>query len=249
MKRLHPALPGCLLLVLFGIWRTAPQAHASSAGLPPLSATSFLEDLMDRYGKNDSLTLTQLKSLLDHLHVGVGRDNVSQPKEGPRNLSTVRLLSFDTTGHRVAQQLGQGRQVDPGGSQLPSSLGQHILHPQGGFPTTCMVFCALTQGSEEGPQSPDSFTSVPGSLMVNHGSQESTSSRVYCSHTVPDMPHNPLLRCRKNCFSGEWLHRGSWDGGQDSSLRVSPVQSPVSSEMFFHPIFRYLSLGLFVAAQ
>lgn len=123
MKRLHPALPSCLLLVLFGIWRAAPQTHASSAGLPPLSATSFLEDLMGRYGKNDSLTLTQLKSLLDHLHVGVGRDNVSQAKEGHRNLSTVRPLSINTTGHRAAQQLGQRRQVDPGGGQLPSSLG------------------------------------------------------------------------------------------------------------------------------
>lgn len=66
---------------------------------------------MSRYGKNDSLTLTQLKSLLDHLHVGVGRDNVSQPKEEHRNLSTVRLLSINTNGHKVAQQLGQRRQI------------------------------------------------------------------------------------------------------------------------------------------
>lgn len=104
MKRLHPALPGCLLLVLFGIWRTAPQAHALSAGLPPLSATSFLEDLMDRYGKNDSLTLTQLKSLLDHLHVGVGRDNVSQPKEGPRNLSTCFSSGDLFAAHNLSER-------------------------------------------------------------------------------------------------------------------------------------------------
>ncbi|XP_006518850.1 metal cation symporter ZIP14 isoform X3 [Mus musculus] len=104
MKRLHPALPSCLLLVLFGIWRTAPQTHASSAGLPPLSATSFLEDLMDRYGKNDSLTLTQLKSLLDHLHVGVGRDNVSQPKEGPRNLSTCFSSGDLFAAHNLSER-------------------------------------------------------------------------------------------------------------------------------------------------
>lgn len=120
MKRLHPALPGCLLLVLFGIWRTAPPTHASSAGLPPLSATSFLEDLMSRYGKNDSLTLTQLKSLLDNLHVGVGRDNVSQPKDGPRNLSTVRLLSMNT-----AAQSGSAARVR-GGRQTVVAVSSHL---------------------------------------------------------------------------------------------------------------------------
>ncbi|KAL6062981.1 hypothetical protein STEG23_031002 [Scotinomys teguina] len=51
------------------------------------SATSFLEALMNRYGKNDSLP-AQLKALLNHLDVGVGRDNVTQPREGHRNLST-----------------------------------------------------------------------------------------------------------------------------------------------------------------
>ncbi|XP_031217283.1 zinc transporter ZIP14 isoform X1 [Mastomys coucha] len=104
MKRLHPALPSCLLLVLFGIWRAAPQTHASSAGLPPLSATSFLEDLMGRYGKNDSLTLTQLKSLLDHLHVGVGRDNVSQAKEGHRNLSTCFSSGDLFAAHNLSEK-------------------------------------------------------------------------------------------------------------------------------------------------
>lgn len=88
MERLHPAFPSYLLLVLFGIWRTVPQIHASSTGLLPLSATSFLEELMKRYGENDSLTLPQLKTLLNS--VGVGRDNVSLPKEAHRNLSTVR---------------------------------------------------------------------------------------------------------------------------------------------------------------
>lgn len=159
MKRLHPALPSCLLLVLFGIWRTAPQTHASSAGLPPLSATSFLEDLMDRYGKNDSLTLTQLKSLLDHLHVGVGRDNVSQPKEGPRNLSTVRLLSVDTVGHRGAQQLGQGRQVDPGGSQLPSSLGSAYSSSSGRLPHYLHGVLCSHKGLRRGSAVPRQFCS------------------------------------------------------------------------------------------
>lgn len=93
MKPLPHTLPSCLLLMLFGIWGTAPQTRASSATVPPLSATSFLEDLMKRYGENDSLTLPQLKALLKNLDVGVDRDNVTRPKEGHRNLSTVRLLS------------------------------------------------------------------------------------------------------------------------------------------------------------
>lgn len=88
MKPLPRTLPSCLLLVLFGIWGTAPQTRASSATMPPLSATSFLEDLMKRYGENDSLTLPQLKALLKNLDVGVDRDNVTRPKEGHRNLST-----------------------------------------------------------------------------------------------------------------------------------------------------------------
>lgn len=170
MKRLHPALPSCLLLVLFGIWRTAPQTHASSAGLPPLSATSFLEDLMNRYGKNDSLTLTQLKSLLDHLHVGVGRDNVSQPREAHRNLSTVRLLFINTAAHRVAQQLAQRRQVDPGGSQLPSSLGSaHSASPVR-LPSYPHGVLGSYKGLRRGSSAPDGFASAPGSLLVNHGS-------------------------------------------------------------------------------
>lgn len=82
---------------------------------------------------------------------------------------------------------------------------------------------------------PKRFAAIPGSLLVNHGSRDSMSSKVYYSHTMPDGPHNPL-RCRKNYFSGEWFHRGSWDRGQDSSLGVLLVHSLVLSEMFFHII-------------
>ena len=58
-----------------------------------LSAASFLQNLMHRYGEGDSLTLQQLKALLNHLDVGVGRSNISQPVQDPRNLSTVRPLA------------------------------------------------------------------------------------------------------------------------------------------------------------
>lgn len=91
MKLLHPALPSCLLLALLAVWTAAPEAHAVSVGTPAISAASFLQNLMHRYGEGDSLTLQQLKALLNRLDVGVGRDNVSQSVPGPRNLSTVRL--------------------------------------------------------------------------------------------------------------------------------------------------------------
>lgn len=64
---------------------------------------------MNRYGKNDSLTLTQLKSLLDHLHVGVGRDNVSQPKEEHRNLSTCFSSGDLFASHNLSERSQIGR--------------------------------------------------------------------------------------------------------------------------------------------
>lgn len=97
MKLLHPAFPSCFLLTLLSLWTTASETHAVSTGTPAISATSFLQDLMHRYGEGDSLTLQQLKALLNRLDVGVGRDNVTWPPEGPRNLSTVRLVALLST--------------------------------------------------------------------------------------------------------------------------------------------------------
>lgn len=91
MKLLHPAFPSCFLLTLLTLWTAVPEAHAVSMGTSPISAASFLQNLMHRYGEGDSLTLQQLKALLNHLDVGVGRDNVTLPLQGQRNLSTVRL--------------------------------------------------------------------------------------------------------------------------------------------------------------
>lgn len=94
MKLLHP---GCFLLTLLSLWTAAPETHAVSTGTPAISAASFLQDLMHRYGEGDSLTLQQLKALLNHLHVGVGQANVTQPLQGQRNLSTVRLPALLST--------------------------------------------------------------------------------------------------------------------------------------------------------
>ncbi|XP_029410628.1 zinc transporter ZIP14 isoform X2 [Nannospalax galili] len=109
MKMLRPALPSCFLLALLGIWRTAPQTHASSASTVPLSATSFLDDLMQRYGEGNSLTLSQLKALLNHLDVGVGRYNVTLLEQGPRNLSTCFSSGDLFTAHNFSERTRIGK--------------------------------------------------------------------------------------------------------------------------------------------
>lgn len=97
MRLLHLAFPSCILLTRLILWTAAAEANTVSTGTAAISAASFLQDLMHRYGEGDSLTLQQLKALLNHLDVGVGRDNVTQPLQGQRNLSTVRLLAPRST--------------------------------------------------------------------------------------------------------------------------------------------------------
>ncbi|PNJ76970.1 SLC39A14 isoform 9, partial [Pongo abelii] len=104
MKLLHPAFQSCLLLTLLGLWRTTPEAHASSPGAPAISAASFLQDLIHRYGEGDSLTLQQLKALLNHLDVGVGRGNVTQHVQGHRNLSTCFSSGDLFAAHNFSEQ-------------------------------------------------------------------------------------------------------------------------------------------------
>ncbi|XP_032491534.1 zinc transporter ZIP14 isoform X3 [Phocoena sinus] len=63
---------------------------------------------MHRYGEGDSLTLQQLKALLNRLDVGVGRDNVSQSVPGPRNLSTCFSSGELFAAHNLSDQLRIG---------------------------------------------------------------------------------------------------------------------------------------------
>ncbi|XP_005864661.1 PREDICTED: zinc transporter ZIP14 isoform X3 [Myotis brandtii] len=106
MKLLHP---GCFLLTLLSLWTAAPETHAVSTGTPAISAASFLQDLMHRYGEGDSLTLQQLKALLNHLHVGVGQANVTQPLQGQRNLSTCFSSGALFAAHNLSSQSQIGR--------------------------------------------------------------------------------------------------------------------------------------------
>ncbi|XP_066207551.1 metal cation symporter ZIP14 isoform X4 [Saccopteryx leptura] len=109
MKPLHPAFPGCFLLTLLSLWTAAPETHAVSTGMPVISAASFLQDLMHHYGEGDSLTLQQLKALLNHLDVGVGQDNVSQPLQGQRNLSTCFSSGALFAAHNFSNQSRIGK--------------------------------------------------------------------------------------------------------------------------------------------
>uniref|UniRef100_A0A8C8Z0P6 Metal cation symporter ZIP14 n=1 Tax=Prolemur simus TaxID=1328070 RepID=A0A8C8Z0P6_PROSS len=109
MKLLHPAFRSGLLLALLSLWRAAPEARAASAGVPAISASAFLQDLMHRYGEGDSLTLQQLKALLNHLDVGVGRKNVTQPVHGQRNLSTCFGSGDLFAAHNFSERSRIGR--------------------------------------------------------------------------------------------------------------------------------------------
>ncbi|XP_016046306.1 metal cation symporter ZIP14 isoform X2 [Erinaceus europaeus] len=105
----HPAFPGCFLLTLLCLWTSASEVHPTASGTPGISAASFLQDLMHRYGAGDSLTLQQLKALLNHLDVGVGRDNATQPEQGQRNLSTCFSSGDLFAAHNFSNQSRIGR--------------------------------------------------------------------------------------------------------------------------------------------
>lgn len=81
---------GCCLLMLLCLL-PCPRVWAGrdATGLE-LSAASFLQDLLQRYGESETLSLKQLKALLNRLDVGVGHANVSQTPQQRTNLSRVR---------------------------------------------------------------------------------------------------------------------------------------------------------------
>ncbi|XP_044293341.1 metal cation symporter ZIP14 isoform X2 [Varanus komodoensis] len=76
---------------------------------PSITAASFLQDLFLRYGEHDKLTLQQLKSLLNRLDVGVGRNNISHTKQQQRNVSWCFSSSELFATHNLSEgsHLGQ----------------------------------------------------------------------------------------------------------------------------------------------
>lgn len=81
---------GCCLLLLLCLLPCPRVRAGGDAAVPGLSAASFLQDLLQRYGESQTLSLKQLKALLNRLDVGVGHGNVSQEPQRRLNLSRVR---------------------------------------------------------------------------------------------------------------------------------------------------------------
>ncbi|KAM9311283.1 metal cation symporter ZIP14 [Gastrophryne carolinensis] len=90
------------------------QSSISSTG-HELSAASFMQDILQRYGENETLSLTQLQSLLERLEVGRGGGD-------PQNVS--QCLSASTLF--AAHNLTSDSTVDADGLQTfcPSILQQ-----------------------------------------------------------------------------------------------------------------------------
>lgn len=107
--KLHSDFSGCFLLTLICLWTSAPRVQPVATETPGISAASFVQNLMHRYGDGDSLTLQELKVLLNHLDVGVGRDNATQPEQGQRNLSMCFSSGDLFAAHNFSNQSRIGR--------------------------------------------------------------------------------------------------------------------------------------------
>ncbi|KAH1177826.1 hypothetical protein KIL84_011528 [Mauremys mutica] len=104
--------PRChLLVMLLCLLGISCQAWAGTdASLQPaVTAASFLQDLLHRYGESDVLTLQQLKALLNRLDVGVGHENISRSEPQRRNLSRC----FSSSELFTAHNLSEGSHVGP----------------------------------------------------------------------------------------------------------------------------------------
>nr|XP_013817095.1 PREDICTED: zinc transporter ZIP14 [Apteryx mantelli mantelli] len=77
----------CLLTLLCLLPSPWVWAGRDAAAPPVLSAASFLQDLLQRYSESETLSLKQLKALLNRLDVGVGHANVSQTPQQRANIS------------------------------------------------------------------------------------------------------------------------------------------------------------------
>ncbi|XP_005992633.1 metal cation symporter ZIP14 [Latimeria chalumnae] len=101
------AISSCVLwnsLIAIVLLATLPEVSAAIEGTLP-SASTFLQDLLDRYGENDTLTLYQLKSLLNRVDVGVGSDNGSRTDPNNRNLSKCFSSSQLFAVHNLSESI------------------------------------------------------------------------------------------------------------------------------------------------
>ncbi|MEE6511535.1 hypothetical protein FKM82_018138 [Ascaphus truei] len=121
-----------------------PVTLAVGASDSELSAASFLQDILQRYGENETLSLPQLHSLLDRLEVGRGAAD-------SRNLSQCLSSSSLFAVHNLTS----GSLVDAGGlrSLCPSILQQ--LETQACHKNA-------TPGNETSPEGRPSYAEVWG---------------------------------------------------------------------------------------
>ncbi|XP_078522432.1 metal cation symporter ZIP14-like isoform X1 [Lissotriton helveticus] len=117
---------GCVLpaIVFFvASWHAARfEEDLTSPPLGGITASTFLQDLLHRYGENDTLSLQQLKALLNRLDVGVGRENVSRSEPQRRNLTRC----FSSSELFTVHNLSAGSRIDKAGLQdfCPTILQQ-----------------------------------------------------------------------------------------------------------------------------
>ncbi|CAJ0956902.1 unnamed protein product [Ranitomeya imitator] len=104
-----------LAFVLLGLVLSSCAEEASVTSSDRLSAASFLQDILERYGENQTLSLPQLQALLGRLEVGRG---VGESSNISQCLSASTLFS--------AHNLSSDSAVDAAGLQslCPSILQQ-----------------------------------------------------------------------------------------------------------------------------
>uniref|UniRef100_A0A8B9V177 Metal cation symporter ZIP14 n=1 Tax=Anas zonorhyncha TaxID=75864 RepID=A0A8B9V177_9AVES len=103
-------LRGCCLLALLCLLPPPRALAGGDAAAPPaLSAASFLQDLLRRYGEGETLSLKQLKALLNRLDVGVGHANASHPPQQRANLSRCFSSSELFAIHNLSEGSAVGR--------------------------------------------------------------------------------------------------------------------------------------------
>ncbi|KAG8574155.1 hypothetical protein GDO81_009076 [Engystomops pustulosus] len=98
-----------LASVLLGCVPLIPQVQgATPASSDQLSAASFLQDILERYGENETLSLPQLQTLLERLEVGKGAAasrNISQCLSASALFSAHNLTSQSTVNAEGLQNL------------------------------------------------------------------------------------------------------------------------------------------------
>ncbi|XP_069473864.1 metal cation symporter ZIP14 isoform X2 [Ambystoma mexicanum] len=120
-------IPGANCVMITILFVAPWHATHSVVGLTPptiggITASTFLEDLLHRYGENDTLSMQQLKALLNRLDVGVGHENLSRSESQQRNLTRC----FSSTEIFAVHNLSAGARVDGPGLQevCPTILQQ-----------------------------------------------------------------------------------------------------------------------------